>query len=216
MLKYFKDKIDYIILDLLLPVFLNFYERSIMYRIRRSWGAAHLRKIKHKGNNVKMFGYSTIVNSEKLVLGDNVRIGYNCYFFCKGGIEIGDNTILSRNITIYSSNHDFLSGDMIPYNNKYIHKKVKIGKGVWIGMNVSIIPGVTIGDGAIIATNSTIIKDVEPYSIVGGNPAKEIKKRFPQETISKLLELKWWNWNIEKITRNIQKLTDSEIEKIIE
>lgn len=58
--------------------------------------------------------------------------------------------------------------------------------------------GVKIGDGAIIATNSTVVKDVKPYTIVGGNPAKEIKKRFPKLTIEKLLELKQWDWDLEK------------------
>jgi virginiamycin A acetyltransferase len=76
--------------------------------------------------------------------------------------------------------------------------------------------GVTIGDGAIIATNSTVIKDVEPYTIVGGNPAKEIRKRFSKDIIAKLLALKWWNWHIEKITKNVQNLTDNKIEKLIE
>jgi virginiamycin A acetyltransferase len=76
--------------------------------------------------------------------------------------------------------------------------------------------GVTIGDGAIIATNATVIKDVAPYSIVGGNPAHEIKKRFSEDTISKLLDLKWWDWPIDKITKNLQNLTDSKIDKLIE
>ena len=74
--------------------------------------------------------------------------------------------------------------------------------------------GVKIGDGAIIATNSTVVKDVKPYTIVGGNPAKEIKKRFPKLTIEKLLELKWWDWDLEKITKNIQNLTDHKIENL--
>ncbi len=93
---------------------------------------------------------------------------------------------------------------------------VNIGNDVWIGYNATIMAGVTIGDGAIIATNSTVIKDVAPYSIVGGNPAGEIKKRFSEDTIAKLLKLKWWDWDIEKITKNIQYLTDNNIEKIIE
>ncbi|MCL4151837.1 UNVERIFIED_CONTAM: hypothetical protein GTU68_022921 [Idotea baltica] len=93
---------------------------------------------------------------------------------------------------------------------------INIGNDVWIGFNATIMAGVTIGDGAIIATNATVIKDVEPYSIVGGNPAKEIKKRFSENTISKLLKLKWWNWDIEKITRNIQSLTDNNLEKLTE
>lgn len=102
-------------------------------------------------------------------------------------------------------------------NKSYPQKgNIHIGNDVWIGYNATIMAGVTIGDGAIIATNSTVIKDVEPYSIVGGNPSQEIKKRFSEEKISKLLELKWWNWDIEKITKNIQNLTDNEIDKLIE
>ena len=93
---------------------------------------------------------------------------------------------------------------------------IKIGNDVWIGYNATIMAGVTIGDGAIIATNATIIKDVAPYSIVGGNPAKEIKKRFSEDTILKLLALQWWHWDIEKITKHIQKLTDNSIDKLIE
>ena len=93
---------------------------------------------------------------------------------------------------------------------------INIGNDVWIGYNATMMAGVTIGDGAIIATNATVIKDVEPYSIVGGNPAKEIKKRFSEDIISKLLELKWWNWDIEKITKNIQSLTNNNFEKLAE
>ena len=82
-----------------------------------------------------------------------------------------------------------------------------IGNDVWIGHDATIMPGVHIGDGAIIATKAVVTKDVEPYTIVGGNPAKPIRKRFSEATISKLLQLKWWNWEIEKITQNIEKLT---------
>ena len=79
-----------------------------------------------------------------------------------------------------------------------------------------IMPGVTIGDGAIVASNSTVVKDVEPYTIVGGNPAKFIKKRFPEATIKKLLKLKWWDWDLEKITRNVQHLTGGNIEDLVD
>jgi virginiamycin A acetyltransferase len=69
------------------------------------------------------------------------------------------------------------------------------------------MPGIKIGDGAIIAANSTVTKDVESYSIVGGNPATEIRKRFPDAKIKELLEMQWWNWPIEKITENLEYLT---------
>lgn len=76
-----------------------------------------------------------------------------------------------------------------------------IGNDVWIGNSVTIMPGIHIGDGAIVATNSVITKNVEPYSVVGGNPATLIRKRLDDETIQLLLSLKWWDWNVEKITR---------------
>jgi virginiamycin A acetyltransferase len=82
-----------------------------------------------------------------------------------------------------------------------------IGNDVWIGYNATIMSGVTIGDGAIIATNATVTKDVTPYTIVGGNPAKEIRKRFDEDTIKKLLDMQWWNWDIARITKNVQLLT---------
>ena len=72
---------------------------------------------------------------------------------------------------------------------------VIIGNDVWIADNVTIMSGVRIGDGAVIACNSHVVKDVEPYSIVGGNPAKFIKHRFTQEQIECLLKIKWWNWD---------------------
>jgi len=76
-----------------------------------------------------------------------------------------------------------------------------IGNDVWIGNAVTIMPGVNIGDGAILASNSLVTKDIEPYSIVGGNPAKFIRQRFDDSTIQKLVGLKWWDWPIQKITR---------------
>lgn len=84
-----------------------------------------------------------------------------------------------------------------------------IGNDVWIGHNVTIMPGVKIGDGAIVAANSTVVKNVEPYAIVGGNPAKLIKKRFSDEIIELLLELQWWNWDKQKIFDNLEKLVSA-------
>jgi virginiamycin A acetyltransferase len=82
-----------------------------------------------------------------------------------------------------------------------------IGNDVWIGYNATIMPGVKIGDGAIIASNSLVSKDIEPYTIVAGNPAKEIRKRFDQQTTSKLLEMKWWDKTAEEITNFLETIT---------
>jgi len=86
-----------------------------------------------------------------------------------------------------------------------------IGNDVWIGYDSLIIPGVNIGDGAIIAARSVVTNDVAPYTIVGGNPARAIKKRFSEETIKILLDIKWWDWNIEKITRNLEIITSANL-----
>ncbi|HBU2787770.1 TPA: type B chloramphenicol O-acetyltransferase, partial [Klebsiella pneumoniae] len=74
-----------------------------------------------------------------------------------------------------------------------------IGNDVWIGSEAMVMPGIKIGHGAVIGSRSLVTKDVEPYAIVGGNPAKKIKKRFTDEEISLLLEMEWWNWSLEKI-----------------
>ena len=89
-----------------------------------------------------------------------------------------------------------------------------IGNDVWIGNNATILPGIKIGDGAIIGTNSLVTTDVEPYTIVGGNPAKEIRKRFDEETIQLLLALKWWDWDIQKITDNLDVITHGNISEL--
>lgn len=89
-----------------------------------------------------------------------------------------------------------------------------VGNDVWIGQNATILPGVHIGDGAIIGLNSVVTKDIEPYTIVAGNPAKVIRKRFDNELIELMLELKWWNKSIEEIKKLIPILTDNNIEKV--
>ena len=89
-----------------------------------------------------------------------------------------------------------------------------IGNDVWIGQNATILPGVHIGDGAIIGLGSIVGHDVDPYTIVAGNPAKPIKKRFDNEMIELLLKLQWWNKDINEIQQLIPLLTDSNIEYV--
>jgi virginiamycin A acetyltransferase len=81
-----------------------------------------------------------------------------------------------------------------------------IGNDVWIGFDSLIMPGVTIGDGVIIAARSVVTRDVPPYAIVGGNPAQVIKQRFDDATIAALLQIRWWDWPAEKITRNMSAI----------
>ena len=89
-----------------------------------------------------------------------------------------------------------------------------IGNDVWIGYEAVILAGVTIGAGAIIGTRAVVTKDVPPYTIVGGVPAKPIKKRFSEETISALLEIQWWNWSEKRIAKNIGAIQSGNIEQL--
>lgn len=91
---------------------------------------------------------------------------------------------------------------------------IVIGNDVWIGYEAVVLAGVTIGDGAIIGTRAVVTKNVPPYTIVGGVPAKPIKKRFSEETISALLEIQWWNWSEERIARNIGAIQSGNIEQL--
>lgn len=91
-----------------------------------------------------------------------------------------------------------------------------IGNDVWIGFEAVIMAGVTIGDGAIIGTRAVVTKDVPPYTVVGGIPAKPIKKRFDEDTISELLRIKWWDWPNEKIARNIAAIQSGSIRELME
>ena len=89
-----------------------------------------------------------------------------------------------------------------------------IGNDVWIGQNAVVLPGVHIGDGAIIGANSVVGSDVDPYTIVVGNPAKPLRKRFDDDLIGLLLKFKWWDKSIEEINSLIPILTCSELEKV--
>lgn len=89
-----------------------------------------------------------------------------------------------------------------------------IGNDVWIGYGATIMPGVKIGDGAVIASKSVVVKDVPPYAIVGGNPAVVIRKRFDEATVTALQEIAWWNWDAAKITRNLEAITHQDIEAL--
>lgn len=89
-----------------------------------------------------------------------------------------------------------------------------VGNDVWIGYEAVIMSGVTIGDGAIIGTRAVVTKDVPPYTVVGGIPAKFIRKRFTDEVISSLLELKWWDWPKDRIAQNIKAIQSGCIEQL--
>ncbi|TXI15692.1 MAG: CatB-related O-acetyltransferase [Pedobacter sp.] len=139
---------------------------------------------------------------DKLIIGKFCMIASDVTFIMNGANHLTD-AITAYPFSVFGEGWEHAM-DGKSYPNK---GDIKIGNDVWIGYNSTIMAGVTIGDGAIVATNSTVTKDVEPYAIVGGNPARLIKKRFSDDQIKRLLRVKWWNWDIEKITRNLHYLT---------
>jgi virginiamycin A acetyltransferase len=90
-----------------------------------------------------------------------------------------------------------------------------VGHDVWLGYEATIMPGISIGHGAIVASKSVVTSDVPPYSVVGGNPAKILKYRFDAKTIEALLSVAWWDWSAEKITRHLKLITNNDIDALI-
>ena len=99
-------------------------------------------------------------------------------------------------------------GDL-PYKGDTI-----VGNDVWIGYEALIMPGVRIGNGAIVSSRSVVVSDVAPYSVVGGNPAKLIKHRFEPDVIAALEDIAWWDWPVEKITEHLDLIVRGDIEKL--
>ena len=99
-------------------------------------------------------------------------------------------------------------GDL-PYKGDTI-----IGNDVWIGFEALIMPGVKIGDGAIVSSKSVVTSDVEPYTVVGGSPSKQIKRRFSESIATELVELAWWNWPVEKITAHLEEIVGADIDAL--
>jgi virginiamycin A acetyltransferase len=89
-----------------------------------------------------------------------------------------------------------------------------VGNDVWVGYDALVMPGVRIGDGAIVAARSVVTRDVPPYSVVGGNPGQVVKRRFPEEVVAELLAIQWWEWPVETITRNLSAIVGADLDAL--
>lgn len=148
------------------------------YLYRKKLGKS-FRRFASVGRNVHIKQNMNITSPQNLHIGDNVWIGEN--FFVKGGgkVTIGSGCIISRNVEIWSSNHNYNSIDLeaIPYDKRMISKPVTIGENVWIGSRVIILPGVTIGEGVVVGAGAVVTSNVPVGAVIGGNPASILKYR---------------------------------------
>jgi acetyltransferase-like isoleucine patch superfamily enzyme len=162
------------------------------------------------------FSYGPYPKVNHINNGSNLHIGQFCSIAGNVNVYLGGSHRTDW-VTTYPFGHihqnlfDKFDGSGHPKTNG----DVVIGNDVWICENVTIMSGINIGDGAVIAANSHVVKNVEPYSIVGGNPAKLIKYRFTPLQIENLLKIKWWNWDIEKINKFTPLLCNENIDEFI-
>lgn len=159
-------------------------------------------------------GKYTYINKFCLIDKNTASIGRFCSIAYNVKIGLGNHPIkwASTHPFAYDKGYGFVKKD-IDFEEKVV-KRCVIGNDVWIGANSIILAGVNIGDGSIIGANSLVTEDVEPYSIVYGSPAKFKKFRFDESLRVELLNIKWWDWDDQKIKENINIFNDPE--KVIE
>ena len=146
---------------------------------------------------------------DKLVIGKFCQIGAGVEFMMNGANHQMNTATTFPFYTLEGWNMKPPAIEALPFKGDTI-----VGNDVWIGQNAVILPGVHIGDGAIIGANSVVGSDIAPYSIVVGNPARILRKRFDDELIELMLRFKWWDKSIDEINTLIPLLTDSDLQKV--
>ena len=150
--------------------------------------------------------------------GDSLRIGKFCSIACGAKFLFASANHTQASVSTYPfpiffEEWDLDIGDV---TSAWDHKgDIVIGNDVWIGYEAVVMAGVTIGDGAIIGARAVVTKDVPPYTIVGGVPARKIRRRFSDNVIARLLELKWWDWPAEQIQRNIKNIQAGRLDLLL-
>jgi virginiamycin A acetyltransferase len=153
--------------------------------------------------------YHYEILGDRLIIGKFCSIGPGVTFIMNGANHRMDGSTYPFNIFGNGWEAYTPALDQLPFKGDTI-----VGNDVWIGMEATIMPGVTIGDGAIVAAKSVVTKDVEPYMVVGGNPARKIKQRFSDHIIEELLRIRWWDWDIETIHRHIGAIVNGDVEAL--
>lgn len=150
----------------------HIWKRAINNYLKKKFN----QRIQLLGNQINFNGKFHISGAEKIVAGNNIHIGNNAFIAAEGGLNIGDNVHISRNLVLYTHNHNY-EGKTLPYDDAFRYKKVIIEKNVWIGINVTILPGAHIEEGAIIGAGAVITGKINKCQIVGAPIATLLKSR---------------------------------------
>ncbi|HMA14634.1 MAG: CatB-related O-acetyltransferase [Bacteroidota bacterium] len=145
-------------------------------------------------------------SSEKLIIGCFVQIAHGTRFVTASANHALDG------FSTYPFRNFMMSADTTKEEVAAMLRDVGakgdtvVGNDVWLGMEAMVMPGVTLGDGAIVAARAVVTKDVAPYTVVAGNPARPVKQRFPDDVVQQLLEIRWWDWPVERIEANLDAI----------
>lgn len=155
--------------------------------------------------------YRYLVNHDRLVIGKFCSIACGAKFI----FTSANHSLKSLSTYPFPIFFEEWGLDVSDITDAWDNKgDIIVGNDVWIGYEAVILSGVTIGDGAIVGSRAVVTKDIPPYTIVGGVPAKPIRKRFDDVTIARLLELKWWDWSEERIKANIKIIQSGRIDEL--
>lgn len=145
-------------------------------------------RFKSCGKNFICCSYVVLKGARNTIVGNNVRIGEGCYINARGGLNIGNNVKFGPQVFVWTWDHNYYAPEKLPYDDEVIiDKPITICDNVWIGAKAVLVPGVTIGEGAVVAMGAVVTCDVPPCAVVGGNPAKILKYR-DVEVYNKLKE----------------------------
>jgi virginiamycin A acetyltransferase len=145
---------------------------------------------------------------DRLVIGRYCSIAAEATFIMNGGNHM-TSWFTTYPFPIFGQGWEVAAPAQWPHRGD-----TRVGNDVWIGYRATIMPGVTIGDGAVVATAAVVTRDVPPYAVVGGNPATVIRMRFDTATVERLLAIAWWDWDAGKVTRNVRAICGGDIEAL--